>query len=80
MTESNHGSCRPSPCSPWDCLCPGRNQAWLGRIAQLTPPGCTTGPLKYTDLLPYDQHHYHGTEAVDDVAVKVGWQDTSLLA
>jgi hypothetical protein len=30
------------------------------------------GPLKYTDLVPYDQHHYHGTKAVDDMVAKVG--------
>lgn len=27
----------------------------------------SSGPLEYADLLPYDQHHYHGVEAVDEV-------------
>ena len=24
-----------------------------------------TGPITYTSLLPYDQHHYYGTQDVD---------------
>ena len=30
-----------------------------------------TRPNHYSQLLPYDQNHYHGTAAVDDVIAKV---------
>lgn len=35
---------------------------------QLQANGLTQGPIKYTDLLPFDQHHYHGMKAVQAVA------------
>jgi len=31
----------------------------------LLAAGIATGPLVYEQLLPYDQHHYHGVEALD---------------
>lgn len=34
--------------------------------------GKATGPLAYTDLLPFDQHHYGGVAAVDDAARRCG--------
>jgi hypothetical protein len=30
----------------------------------------TAGPLSYTDLLPFDQHHYYGTDAIDQVVAE----------
>ena len=30
------------------------------------------GPISYEALLPFDQHHYHGVQAVEDVAQLVG--------
>lgn len=34
---------------------------------RLTAANLHTGPISYTDLLPYDQHHYRGVAAVEDV-------------
>lgn len=44
---------------------------------QLSAAGKSTGPLSYTDLLPYDQHHYHGAEAVDVAAQAARITDAS---
>eukprot|EP01121_Diplochlamys_sp_Union-15-3_P017639 TRINITY_DN6248_c0_g1_i1.p1 TRINITY_DN6248_c0_g1~~TRINITY_DN6248_c0_g1_i1.p1 ORF type:complete len:568 (-),score=83.11 TRINITY_DN6248_c0_g1_i1:63-1766(-) len=33
--------------------------------------GIAKGPLNYEQLLPYDQHHYHGTNAID-LCIKEG--------
>jgi cyclopropane fatty-acyl-phospholipid synthase-like methyltransferase len=33
----------------------------------LAAQNLANGPLEYTDLIPFDQHHYNGTDAVDDV-------------
>jgi cyclopropane fatty-acyl-phospholipid synthase-like methyltransferase len=32
---------------------------------RLANAGLSSGPLKYTDLLPFDQHHYFGVAALD---------------
>ena len=34
----------------------------------LRTAGLSDGPLTYSQLLPFDQHHYHGVAAVDDMA------------
>eukprot|EP00696_Hemimastix_kukwesjijk_P011466 gnl/Hemi2/243_TR64_c0_g1_i1.p1 gnl/Hemi2/243_TR64_c0_g1~~gnl/Hemi2/243_TR64_c0_g1_i1.p1 ORF type:complete len:508 (-),score=126.05 gnl/Hemi2/243_TR64_c0_g1_i1:19-1362(-) len=33
---------------------------------ELRELGKSDGPLAYTDLLPFDQHHYHGTQALEE--------------
>ena len=40
--------------------------------ASVAAAGKATGPLAYTDLLPFDQHHYGGVAAVDDAARRCG--------
>ncbi|EGD82486.1 hypothetical protein PTSG_03135 [Salpingoeca rosetta] len=47
-----------------------RSELVVSLYKQLAANGLSTGPLKYTDLIPFDQHHYHGTAAVDDVIAK----------
>eukprot|EP00045_Choanoeca_perplexa_P008267 m.76298 g.76298 ORF g.76298 m.76298 type:complete len:585 (-) comp14423_c0_seq1:139-1893(-) len=47
-----------------------RSELVVSLHKQLQAAGLSKGPLKYTDLLPYDQHHYYGTDAVDDLAAK----------
>jgi cyclopropane fatty-acyl-phospholipid synthase-like methyltransferase len=32
---------------------------------------------RYTDFLPYDQHHYNGTDAVDEMVAKAGITEKS---
>lgn len=44
---------------------------------QLQANGLTQGPIKYTDLLPFDQHHYHGSKAVQKVAEQVAIKNDS---
>ena len=40
--------------------------------SELAAAGLSKGPLKYTDLIPYDEHHhYHGVEAVEECAHKI---------
>jgi len=38
-----------------------------------------SGPLKYTDLLPYDQHHYHGVEILDLCAQLINLNQNSKI-
>lgn len=44
---------------------------------QLSSEGKSTGPLKYTDLLPYDQHHYYGVQAIDKTVAAANIGGTS---
>lgn len=44
---------------------------------RLAAAGLAKGEVRYTDLLPYDQHHYHGTQAVDDAAERLAIGDSS---
>lgn len=44
---------------------------------QLQAAGLSAGDITYEQLLPFDQHHYHGTAAVDDVVREAGIKDTS---
>lgn len=44
---------------------------------QLAANDLKTGPLKYTDLLSFDQHHYYGTDAIDAVIARADLKPTS---
>jgi sarcosine/dimethylglycine N-methyltransferase len=39
--------------------------------------GLSSGKLQYTQLLPYDQHHYYGTQAIDDLVRELGISEAS---
>eukprot|EP01147_Barroeca_monosierra_P007994 gene7994-10055_t len=44
---------------------------------QLAAKGMSKGALNFKDLLPFDQHHYYGTAAVDDVIQKCRLSEVS---
>ena len=48
-----------------------------GLHLRLKAAGLGSGPAHYTDFLPYDQHHYHGTDAVDAMVSKAGITEKS---
>ncbi len=39
---------------------------------RLANAGLSRGPLAYTQLLPFDQHHYHGVEALVAMQARLG--------
>eukprot|EP00035_Acanthoeca_spectabilis_P020720 m.434320 g.434320 ORF g.434320 m.434320 type:complete len:603 (+) comp17696_c0_seq1:64-1872(+) len=39
---------------------------------QLKKAGLASGPANYTDFVPFDQHHYHGTDAVNETVAMAG--------
>lgn len=43
----------------------------------LAAAGLASGPAAYTDFLPFDQHHYHGTAAIEDVVRTAKIDDSS---
>lgn len=42
-------------------------------FGELRAAGLSRGALSYRQLLPFDQHHYHGTDDIDRVASALGW-------
>lgn len=47
---------------------------------ELTAAGLSKGAIKYTDLIPFDEHHhYHGVEAVELCASKLNIQINNIL-
>lgn len=44
---------------------------------QIAAAGVAKGQQPYTAFLPFDQHHYHGTDAIDEVVQKIGITSTS---
>eukprot|EP00730_Choanoeca_flexa_P001746 TRINITY_DN10766_c0_g4_i4.p1 TRINITY_DN10766_c0_g4~~TRINITY_DN10766_c0_g4_i4.p1 ORF type:complete len:584 (+),score=136.26 TRINITY_DN10766_c0_g4_i4:64-1815(+) len=47
-----------------------RSELVVALHKNLQAAGLSKGPLQYTDVLPYDQHHYYGINAVDQVVDK----------
>ncbi len=44
---------------------------------QLAAVGKSSGPISYQELLPFDQHHYNGTAAVDQMVQNAHIHDAS---
>jgi hypothetical protein len=42
-------------------------------FGELRAANLSRGSLDFRQLLPFDQHHYHGTEDIDRVAASLGW-------